>query len=110
MEPSEYGRDGLRNGWGIAALPGRSFTAFRMTAVFQQDDSNVHLPAMPSHEAMMSYERGGMERNEGRNERSGVQDKRAARTQEGGGKSVTNCGVKRSTRRAMQLQQCLKSS
>jgi hypothetical protein len=40
-----------------------------------------------------------MERNEGRNERSGVQDKRAARTQEGGGKSVTNCGVKRSTPR-----------
>jgi hypothetical protein len=49
------------------------------------------MTAMPGHGAMMSYERGGMERNEGRNERSGVQDKRAARTQEGGGKSVTNC-------------------
>ena len=44
-----------------------------------------------------SYERGGMERNEGRNERSGVQDKRAARTQEGGGKSVTNCGAPRTS-------------
>ena len=52
---------------------------------------------VPGHGALMSYERGGMERNEGRNERSGVQDKRAARTQEGGGKSVTNCEAQRST-------------
>jgi len=29
----------------------------------------------------------------------------AARTQEGGGKSVPNCVAQRSTRRAMQLQQ-----
>ena len=40
---------------------------------------------------------GVMERNEGRNERSGIQDTGAARTKEGGGKSVTNCEAQRST-------------
>ena len=63
----------------------------RMTAVFNDDRRGSAL------EQMVSCERGGMERNEGRNERSGVQDKRAARTQKGGGKSVTNCEAKRST-------------
>jgi hypothetical protein len=40
---------------------------------------------------------GAMERNGGRNERNGIQDTEAARRQEGGGKSVTNCGAQRST-------------
>ena len=40
---------------------------------------------------------GVMKRNEGRNERSDIQDTGAARTQEGGGKSVTNCVAQRST-------------
>jgi hypothetical protein len=66
---------------------------------------------MPCLEAWLSYERNAMERNAGKNERSGVMDTVAARTQAvGEARSVTNCVAQRSTRRAVLLQQFHKSA
>ena len=82
----------------LCALACRKAGYFNMTRQllrFTQDDSNLQQEtrdAQPFGDGWLRT--GGMERNEQRNERSGVQDIGAAVRNEGGtAGSMTNCGA-----------------